>query len=94
MCQKTEESQNLKICEAVQNGQLVYKEPFYFSPGMKIKDAFEKLVSTKAKFAVVKQYDQELGMVSEAAIREFFRIFPADEETKNEDFARMQLQLQ
>ena len=54
---------------------------------MKIKDAFEKLVSTKANFAVVKQYDQELGMVSEAAIREFFRIFPADEETKNEDFA-------
>ena len=33
-------------------------------------------------------------MVSEAAIREFFRIFPVDEEAKEEEFAGMQLQLQ
>ena len=32
-------------------------------------------------------------MVSEAAIREFFRIFPVDEEVKEEEFAGMQLQL-
>lgn len=32
-------------------------------------------------------------MVSEAAIREFFRIFPVDEEAKEEEFAGMQLQL-
>ena len=40
---------------------------------------------------MVRQYDQELGMVSEAAIKEFFKMFPVDEEVKDEEFAGRQV---
>ena len=43
---------------------------------------------------MVRQYDQELGMVSEAAIKEFFKMFPVDEEVKDEEFAGRQVQFQ
>ena len=94
LSQKTKESENFKIWQAVEQAELVYKEPYYFHPSLKIKEALDKLVKSGSKFAVVRQYDQELGMVSEAAIREFFKMFPVDEEAKDEEFAGRQIQFQ
>lgn len=83
-----------KIHQAIKNNDLVYKEPYYMEAGLKIRKALAEFAQTQARFAVVRQGHRELGMVSEAAIREVLDKLPGNdaEEEKQDEFDELQRQ--
>ena len=83
-----------KIYQAVKNGELAYREPYFMKADTKIKVALAEFITTQARFAVVRQYPKELGMVSEAAIREVLERLPGQyaEEVKEDTFTDLQRQ--
>ena len=76
----------------MKNGELEYKQPHFMDADMKIKPALQEFIMTQMRFAVVRYEHKELGMVSEAAIREVLDKLPGQyaEEVKEDDLDLLQ----
>ena len=57
-----------KVFQAVRNKDLEYQQAYYIQHGATLTEALDIFESKRARFAVVRQYPKEVGMVSKAAV--------------------------